>query len=118
MIVGLTLMGAGILAYAAVGPDAHILLLAATFVLVGAGLAFNTGPAVTMVLSAVPVQRSGLASGLANLARLIGVTMGIAVVGTVLATAGVRAALVVGGIVELSGAVLAYRVRAKEVCHA
>lgn len=118
MVIGLTLMGAGILAYAAVGPDAHILLLATTFVLVGAGLAFNTGPAVTVVLSAVPIERSGLAAGLANLARLLGVTMGIAVVGTVLATADVRAALVVGGIVELGGALLAFHVRAKEVCHA
>jgi EmrB/QacA subfamily drug resistance transporter len=118
MVIGLTLMGAGILAYAAVGPDAHILLLATTFVLVGAGLAFNTGPAVTVVLSAVPVERSGLAAGLTNLARLLGVTMGIAVVGTVLASAGVRAALVVGGIVELGGALLAFHLRAKEACHA
>lgn len=118
MIIGLMLMGVGILAYAAVGPDADIRILVATFVVVGAGLAFNTGPAVTMVLSAVPVQRSGLASGLANLARLIGVTIGIAVVGTVLASAGVRAALVVGGIVELVGALLVFRARAQEVCHA
>lgn len=126
MTVGLTLMGAGILAYAGVGPHADILVLAAVFVIVGAGLAFNTGPAVTTVLSAVPVHRAGLASGLANLARLIGVTMGIAVVGTVLEVAGVRAALLVGGIVELAGAVLAYgggrsvagSPRQEEVCHA
>ncbi|MHA3022740.1 MFS transporter [Mycobacterium sp. BMJ-28] len=126
MTIGLTLMGAGILAYAGVGPHADILVLAAVFVIVGAGLAFNTGPAVTTVLSAVPVHRAGLASGLANLARLIGVTMGIAVVGTVSEVAGVRAALLVGGIVELAGAVLAYvggrsvagSPRQEEVCHA
>lgn len=118
MTVGLSLMGAGILAYAAVGPEADIRIITAIFVIVGAGLAFNTGPAVTMVLSAVPVHRAGLASGLANLARLIGVTMGIAVVGTVLAVAGMRTALLAGGIVEIAGAVVAYSPRAKEVCHA
>ena len=32
-----------------------------SFVLAGAGLALNTGPAVGLAMSAVPVQRAGLA---------------------------------------------------------
>lgn len=49
---------------------------------------------------------------------LIDSNIGIAAVGTVLASAGVRAALLVGGIVELAGALLVHRARAKEVRHA
>jgi hypothetical protein len=135
MTVGLTLMGAGMLLYAAAGPNAPIGVLEVAFVLAGAGLAFNTGPAVAMALSAVPVERAGLAAGVVNLARLVGITVGIAVLGTVLATVGgdadsgtafangVRAAVLVGGIVEIAGAVVvsAFVTTARigrEVCHA
>jgi EmrB/QacA subfamily drug resistance transporter len=135
MTVGLTLMGAGMMLYAAAGPNAGIGVLEVAFVLAGAGLAFNTGPAVAMALSAVPVERAGLASGVVNLARLIGITVGIAVLGTVLAMVGgdadsgtafangVRAAVLVGGIVEIAGAVVvsAFVTTARterEVCHA
>jgi EmrB/QacA subfamily drug resistance transporter len=120
MTLGLALMGAGMALYAAAGPDASLGLLQLSFVLAGAGLAFNTAPAVGLALSAVPVSKVGLASGLVNLARLVGITVGIAVLGTVLAimsgdaTAGpefdigVRAAVLVGGVVELAAAVAAF----------
>jgi hypothetical protein len=140
MTIGLVLMGAGMLLYAAVGPEAELWLLEAAFVLAGAGLAFNTGPAVGMALSAVPVVRAGLASGVVNLARLVGITVGIAVMGTVMALVsgdattgpgfadGVRAGVLTGGVVEFLGAVVVvgYTGRRRsehtepteEVCHA
>jgi MFS family permease len=120
MTAGLVLMAAGMLLYAAVGPQASQWILEASFVLTGAGLALNTGPAVGLAMAAVPVQRAGLASGVVNLARLVGITVGIAVLGTVLAAVsggatdgvafddGVRATMVVGAIVELIGAVVAF----------
>ena len=88
MISGLVLMGAGMLLYAAVGPQADLGLLEPAFVLAGAGLAFNTGPAVSLAMAAAPVARAGLASGVVNLARLVGITVGVAVMGTVLAWVG------------------------------
>ncbi len=63
MTAGLTLMAAGMALYAAAGPQADVWLLELSFVLAGAGLALNTGPAVGLAMSAVPVQRAGLASG-------------------------------------------------------
>jgi MFS family permease len=140
MTSGLVLMGAGMLLYAAVGPNAELWLLETALVLTGAGLAFNTGPAVGLAMSAVPVARAGLASGVVNLARLVGITVGIAVMGTVLALVsgdattgpgfadGVRAGVLTGGVVELLGAVAVFgytgRGRSEdtapteEVCHA
>jgi DHA2 family methylenomycin A resistance protein-like MFS transporter len=72
-------------------------------------------------MSAVTSDRAGLAAGVVNLARLVGITVGIAVMGTVLAivsrdadsgaafTEGVRAAVLTGGIVETVGAILVLR---------
>ena len=79
--------------------------------LAGAGLALNTGPAVGLAMSAVPVRRAGLASGVVNLARLVGITVGVAVLGSAMAApvAACRLAMVVGGAVQLCGAVVALR---------
>ena len=82
---GLGLMATGMALYAAVGPLADVWLLELSFVLAGAGLALTTAPAVGLAMSAVPIQRSGLASGVVNLARLLGITVGVAVLGSALA---------------------------------
>ena len=94
------------------------------------GLALNTGPAVGLAMSAVPLQRAGLASGVVNLARLVGITVGVAVLGSAMAAIGgangARIATMLGGLVQLIGAALALRWAwseepappQKEVCHA
>jgi MFS family permease len=109
MVAGLGLMGAAMLVYAAAGPDAEIWLLETGFVLAGAGLALNTGPAVGLAMSSMPLARTGLAAGVVNLARLVGITVGVAVLGTMMAAGGVRAALLCGGVVELVGGAVALR---------
>ena len=126
MITGLWLMAAGMLVYAVAGPHADIGLIEVGFVLTGAGLASNTGPAVGLAMSAMPLARAGLASGVVNLARLVGITVGVAALGTVMAIDGVGTALVAGGVVQLAAAVVVLRwVATKsdlsdntEVCHA
>lgn len=71
---------------------------------------------------AAPPGRAGLASGIANLARMLGATLGVAVLGTVLGSvgahashgaefrSGLQAALLVGAAVEFLGAAVAARV--------
>ncbi|MDT7759496.1 MAG: hypothetical protein QOH27_5394, partial [Mycobacterium sp.] len=108
MTSGLVLMGAGMLLYALVGPGAELWLLESAFVLAGAGLAMNTGPAVGMAMASAPVSRAGMTSGVVNLARLVGITVGVAVMGTVLALVGARAAVLTGGLAELLGAVVVF----------
>ncbi len=130
MTTGLCLIAAGLFLYAAAGPHAEIWLLELSLLMAGAGLALNTGPAVGLAMSAVPLQRTGLASGVVNLARLVGITVGVAVLGSAMAaisgTAGVRTALVIGGAVEALGAAVALRwarpeapaSTKEEICHA
>ena len=130
MAAGLCLIAVGMFLYAAVGPHADVWLLELSLLLAGAGLALNTGPAVGLAMSAAPIQRTGLASGVVNLARLVGITVGVAVLGSAMAaidgSAGVRAALVIGGAASAFGALVALRwartespaLTGKEVCHA
>lgn len=121
MTGGMALMGLGLLAYAGLGGDGPVVALLAVFAVIGAGLALNTGPVVGVAVAAVEPDRAGLASGIANLARMTGATLGVAIMGAVLAAAGhgaahgpgfghgLRVALLVGAAVELTGAVVAYR---------
>ncbi|MGY4652290.1 MFS transporter [Mycobacterium sp. URHB0021] len=113
MTAGLCLMAAGLVLYAVAGPGAAVVLLELCFVLAGAGLALNTAPAVGLAMSAIPLERSGLASGVVNLARLVGITVGVAVLGSAMAAIGgadgVRTALAVGAAVQLVGAAVAWR---------
>ena len=113
MTAGLGLMATGMALYAAAGPQADVWLLELSFVLAGAGLALTTGPTVGLAMSAVPVQRAGLASGVVNLARLVGITVGVAVLGSAMASFGgadgVRIATVGGGVVQVVGAAVAFR---------
>lgn len=112
---GLTSMATGLGLYAGVGPRADIWLLESAFVLAGAGLALTTAPAVGLAMSAMPIHRSGLASGVVNLARLVGITVGVASLGTLMAAfdgiGGVRAALALGVAAQLAGALIACRSR-------
>jgi MFS transporter, DHA2 family, methylenomycin A resistance protein len=73
--------------------------------LAGIGMGLNAGPvnALAVAVAAVPPARSGSAAALINVARMVGATLGIAVLGTVFAlagggAAGLRAALVSGAL--------------------
>jgi DHA2 family methylenomycin A resistance protein-like MFS transporter len=124
MAAGMFMMSAGLLIFAVVGGDGSLVTIEVAFVAVGIGLALNTGPVVGVAVHAVSPERAGLASGIANLARMLGATLGVAVLGTVLAIvsgdathgpaflSGLRAALLVGCVVELFGALVAiFKVR-------
>jgi predicted MFS family arabinose efflux permease len=77
-------------------------------------------------MSAVPLRRAGLASGVVNLARLVGITVGVAVLGSAMASVGAQAALLIGGVIQFLGAVVVLRrgreekvaSRTRAVCHA
>jgi MFS transporter, DHA2 family, methylenomycin A resistance protein len=118
MVGGMGLMGTGLLLLAAVSASTSIWAIEATLILIGAGLGLNTGPVNAVAVASVPKARSGTASGLLNTARMIGATLGIAVLGAVFAVhagigtteatiTGLRLAYLGGGIVELTGAALA-----------
>jgi MFS family permease len=117
---GMGAMGAGLVVLVAAAEAGNLMVIAAGLTIVGIGLGLNTGPVNTVAVANVAPGRSGTASGLVNTARMIGATLGIAVLGALYAlhagsgtpeglVDGFRIALGAGAAVELSGVVIAIR---------
>jgi MFS transporter, DHA2 family, methylenomycin A resistance protein len=113
MVGGMTAMGLGLVALVFVVPGGRLLPIELAMTLVGVGLGLNTGPVMTEAVAGLPQGRSGTASGLANTARMVGATLGVAVQGTVFAATGgmpvgIGPAFAVGAAAELFGAAVAW----------
>jgi EmrB/QacA subfamily drug resistance transporter len=120
MTSGMLCMGAGALGLAAIGETTSLVLIEAALVVVGIGLGLNTAPVNGVAVAALPPARSGTASGLLNTTRMVGATLGVAILGALFAAhagpqalsgadflAGMRMALTGGGAAELIGAAVA-----------
>ncbi|SEC37097.1 drug resistance transporter, EmrB/QacA subfamily [Beijerinckia sp. 28-YEA-48] len=82
--------------------------------LTGLGMGFATGTLTAAAVGAVAAARSGTASALLNVARMIGATMGVALLGAIYAVAGagaqgLRVAMIVGALTQITAVVLAWR---------
>ena len=81
--------------------------------LTGVGMGVATGPLMGVAVNAVPAQRSGTASSLVNVARMVGASLGVAVLGAVFSgfgggDEGLRIAMLADGGILLVGAVIAW----------
>jgi hypothetical protein len=88
--------------------------------LTGLALGIQTGPLISVAVASVPTARVGTASSLINVARLVGATLGVAVLGSIFASLsggaqtpphfllGLRTALLVGAAAELLGSLVAF----------
>src|SRR6185437_8884286 len=83
MAAGMAAMGGGLMVIVALPANAPYPALAAGLAIIGVGLGLNTGPVNSVAVASVPPARSGTASGLVNTARMVGATLGIAVLGAV-----------------------------------
>ena len=121
MTAGMSLMGAGLLMLVGIGATTSLAYVEAALLVIGVGLGLNTGPVVGVAVGSVPPARSGTASGLVNTARMIGATLGIAVLGALFAAfagqaaqngpgflPGLRAAYLGGAVGELLGGAIAF----------
>jgi hypothetical protein len=121
MTAGMAAMGSGALALAFIDADTSLALIEVALVIVGLGLGLNTAPVNGVAVAALPPARSGTASGMLNTTRMVGATLGVAILGALFAThagahaaagedffAGLRAALIGGGGGEWLGAVIAF----------
>src|SRR5882724_5205611 len=90
----------------------------AALLIVGLGLGLNTGPVNAVAVASMPPARSGTASGLVNTARMVGATLGVALLGALFAihaaeklpemmVSGLRLAYFGGAVVALAGALIA-----------
>lgn len=110
---GTALIGCGLLVLAATAAGRPLLPAEIGLALTGIGMGLNTGPLMSVAVDAVTSARSGTASSLINVARMVGATLGVAILGAGFAavgggTVGLRLAMVVGGSVQLCGAAIAW----------
>jgi MFS transporter, DHA2 family, methylenomycin A resistance protein len=117
--VGMALSAVGLgalsgLSRASVSPQ----FIVATLML-GLALGLQTGPLMAVAVANAPAERTGMSSGLINVARMLGATLGVAVLGSIFAASshgahtsqqfmdGMYAALVTGALVEFVGCLIA-----------
>ncbi|MFJ1865377.1 MFS transporter [Streptomyces sp. NPDC088097] len=84
--VGLSLIGAGLLLVSTVDPGTPYALYALYLLVLSAGTGLCAPSLTLTVVAELPAHQAGLGSGLNTAAREIGAALGVAVVGTVLAS--------------------------------
>jgi EmrB/QacA subfamily drug resistance transporter len=116
---GVSIIGIGLLLIAASVHQHGLLATEIGLALTGLGMGFATGPLMGVAVGAVAASRSGTASSLINVARMAGATIGVASLGSVFALAGagpggLRAAMVLGGCVQIACALYAWAAKRKQ----
>ena len=84
MIVGYALLGAAMLAMASFAPTTSYAVVAPLFALLGIGMGLAVPSTGAAVMAAAPRERTGTASATMNALRQGGMTIGIALLGTVM----------------------------------
>ena len=106
---GVAIIGLGLLLIGTTADQASLAFAEIGLALTGLGMGLATGPLMGEAVGAVSAARSGTASALINVARMVGATVGVAVLGAVYAAfkggpEGLRSAMILGGFAQLSGA--------------
>jgi EmrB/QacA subfamily drug resistance transporter len=87
IVVGLCLQATGFLLLSTAGASSNYWPLLVALVLIGAGSGIIFPPTTAMIMESVPNRRAGMGSGVNDAAREVGGVVGIAVLGSLLATA-------------------------------
>ena len=123
---GMTLLGVSLLFYQRIGLHSNFWTLLPALLLGGVGMAMTMSPMTSAAMGAVPVDKAGVGSGVLNSFRQVGGSLGIAIMGAILASYipasllhskslvaqqdyvnGLHGALVVSAIISFAAAVVA-----------
>ncbi len=110
---GVAVIGAGLMEIGLTARGPSLFESEIGLVLAGLGMGFATGPLMAAAVGAVSQARSGTAASLVNVARMVGATVGVAILGAIFAatgggSAGLSWAMGLGGGVQLGAAALAW----------
>lgn len=105
-------VGLLVLVLGATADRGSIVVAETALALTGLGMGLATGPLLAVAVGAVPAARSGTAAALINVARMVGATVGVAVLGAVFTAAprsitGLRWSMLVGGFIQLGCGLIA-----------
>jgi len=120
MTAGMLLVSLQLLLFSQVGADASYWRLLPCLLIGGIGMAFTMTPSAAAATRSVPVDKAGVGSAVLNSARQVGGTMGIAVMGAIVASkagsvrsvdafmSGFESALLVAAGIALVGSAVAF----------
>ena len=97
MASGFVLVGAGMMAMGLISVGSSYLVLALGMMVLSAGMAIVAAPATGSIISAVPLNRAGVASAVNDTTRELGGALGIAVFGSI-ANSAYRSNIDLGGL--------------------
>jgi hypothetical protein len=83
IVTGLSLVAVSLFLQAQISDTSGYESLLVPFILMGFGIALTMSPMSTAAMNAVHVTKSGLASGLLSMSRMVGGTFGVAVLGAI-----------------------------------
>jgi len=119
MTAGMTLIGVQLLYYSTFGTGANFWNLLPALLIGGVGMALTMTPSAAAVIGSVPVDKSGVGSAVMNSMRQVGGSLGVALIGAIMAAEigdrrspeafvdGFSTALVVAALIAFAGAVVA-----------
>ncbi|HEV2775099.1 MAG TPA: MFS transporter [Solirubrobacteraceae bacterium] len=123
IVAGLSLVAISLVWQSFLTPTSGFGFLLPGFVLMGIGIALTMSPMSTAAMNAVDQSKAGVASGILSMNRMIGGTLGVAVLGTFIGQTSSRLdfvdslgqGLLLGGLVAAAGAVVAWRLISPEL---
>jgi DHA2 family methylenomycin A resistance protein-like MFS transporter len=118
--IGMSLTGAGLLMLAWMDASGAYLRMVVALFAIGIGLGLITGPISMVAVANAPAARSGMSSGLVNVGRMVGATLGVAFLGLIYGPrieeaakeapqflAGMKKTFLIGAVAQFLGAVIA-----------
>lgn len=111
---GVAITGCGLLLIGLGAHQSSVLPAELGLALSGLGMGVTTGPLMGEAVGAVAAARSGTASSLINVARMVGATTGVAILGALFASVhggpdGLRLAMITAGLVQMGCAFVSWR---------
>src|SRR5215210_4692441 len=84
--VGLSVVAAALFMFTAADTDSGYSLIAASLVLLGFGMGATMAPATESIMSSVPPNHAGVGSAMNDTVRMVGGTLGVAILGSLLSS--------------------------------
>ncbi len=120
---GLTLVALSLAWQSFLTPTSGFGFLLPGFVLMGIGIALTMSPMSTAAMNAVDRTKAGVASGILSMSRMVGGTLGIAVLGTFIGQTSSRTdfvdslgqGLLIGAFIAAAGAIVAWQLISPEL---
>ncbi len=120
MTAGMLLLAVQLVLFSRLGPDASFWNLLPALLIGGVGMSLTMTPSAAAATRSVPVDKAGVGSAVLNCARQLGGTMGVAIMGAIMAAElggqpsvdsfmrGFERALLVAATIAFAGAIVAY----------